>query len=406
MNTWKGDRFCAVALLFAASLFSLLMDRVIHLYFLEDFVTYERAARAFLAGRPLNVEYPFFSLLCFILPALFSDDPVRYGWFFFAQNFVLLSVFVWICFDFFDEIVDRQSARMGKLVLVASLLFFLPLVLSRYDIWVATLVIASVHVFLHRSGGTHLIACVLILLAGFMKIYAFLFLPIFLYTDFRLLQPRRFRGVVMAVLLSLVICVGIYVYRYQDTLFFLNYQYSRGIQIESVYSSVLLNLKSLQVIGDLVIGFDHGSFGVKGAAAQPLIWISTVLLLLLEGVLYAFYVINFKPFTKEKAVDFLTLTLLAFLITSKVLSTQFFIWLFPWIIVSLLNHKAKSTSMLYIYFLMLFLTFILFPLNFGATISGATKTNILLLMRNGLLVTLFITIFRCRMAKQPIVNSL
>ena len=104
----------AILLLFVASLISILLDKVIHLYFLEDFTVYERAARAFLAGQDLNVEYPLFSLICFIIPAIFSNGSSQYGWFFFIQNFLILAVFIWLSFDFFEKTLNKNECLISN----------------------------------------------------------------------------------------------------------------------------------------------------------------------------------------------------------------------------------------------------------------------------------------------------
>ena len=370
------------------------MDKVIHLYFLEDFTVYERAARAFLTGRDLQVEYPLFSLICFILPAILSSNSSQYGWFFFIQNFFVLALFIWISFDFFEKALDNKDSLIGKFFLIASLLFFLPLLLSRYDIWVALIVVTSVHLFLYKSGKSHLVSYVLIIFAGFIKIYPFLFLPIFLYTDFKFLQPDRFRTVLFTVFSFFIFCLSINFCRYHDMIYFLNYHHSRGIQIESIYSSVLLNLKSMGVIRHLTIGFDHGSFGVSGEMTDQLKWISTPLLILLESCVYILYIKKLTSLKKEMIVNFLSLTILAFLITAKVLSTQYLIWLFPFIIAALIFLKGRNKILFCLYFVLLFITFILFPLSFGSVISGSIKTNILLLIRNITLIILFVELLR------------
>ncbi len=384
----------AILLLFIAALISILLNKVIHLYFLEDFTVYERAARAFLKGQDLKLEYPIFSLICFIVPALFSNNSSQYGWVFFIQNFLILAVFICISFDFFEKTLDKKESRISKLFLLVSLFFFLPLLLSRYDIWVGLIVISSVYLFMYKTDKLHLVSYILIIFAGFIKIYPFLFLPIFLYTDFELLQSNKFRSVLFSVIAFFTFCLLINLLKYEDTIYFLTYHYSRGIQIESTYSSLLLNLKSIGVIDHLKIGFDHGSFGVSGDAANKLKIISTPLLILIEGLIYILYIKSCSPFKKDRFINFLSLTLLAFLITSKVLSTQFFIWLFPFIIVSLILLKGTSRHLLVLFFLLVFITFVLFPLSFGLVISGSIKTNILLLIRNIILIILFMELLR------------
>ena len=281
-----------------------------------------------------------------------------------------------------------------QLFLLVSLLFFLPLLLSRYDIWVGLIVLSSVYLFMYKTGKLHLVSYILLVVAGFIKIYPFFLLPIFLYTDFKLLQSNQFRSVLLSLFAFFGFCLLINLYRYDDAIYFLTYHYSRGIQVESSYSSMLLNLKSIGIIDHLKIGFDHGSFGVSGDVANKLKYISTPLLIFVEGLVYILYMKSYDRFKKDRFINFLSLTILAFLITAKVLSTQYFIWLFPSIIVSLVLLKGKNRHLFVLFFLLVFITFILFPLSFGLVISGSIKTNILLLVRNFILIILFVELLR------------
>ena len=142
----------------------------------------------------------------------------------------------------------------------------------------------------------------------------------------------------------------------------INYHSQRGIQIESTYSAFLLMLDKLGLIHVNVV-FNFGSWNLASPLASSLAKLSTYLLALFLVIAYWFIYGQMKPgksqFTRLGAYSLLVIVIT--LITSKVFSPQYLIWLIP--IIPLVFGPLRY-AILVVFVAMGALTYYIFPVHY------------------------------------------
>ncbi len=170
-------------------------------------------------------------------------------------------------------------------------------------------------------------------------------MPFLLLSEWR--APRRWMRLATSLLILSVTAAGPFVIQYAIsgpgvfTLF--RYHSERGIQLESVYASLML-LGSVCSI-PARIAFDHGAFELVGSLAQPMKTASTVLLLgLLSGLGLRALLLGSR-FTREEAYRTALFLIPAAAVLSPVLSPQYFVWMIPlWILLAMEILPERMTA--------------------------------------------------------------
>jgi len=114
----------------------------------------------------------------------------------------------------------------------------------------------------------------------------------------------------------------------KQSISFLSYHALRGIQIESVAAGFIYLINKLHLTS-LSLVYNFGAYHLAFPASSIVIKLLTVALV----ILLSFAVLTIARSPQSDAVDFIpragTLLLLAFIVTSKVFSVQYMIWLIP-----------------------------------------------------------------------------
>lgn len=303
------------------------LERYVALQMLDGQVPY----RDFLS------EYPPLALLSFLIPALLFPSPTAYGFAFAAQMLLLDLVVLFIL----ASLASRLKMRLWH-VLGIYTLFLLAvglLVTGRYDLLPAMLVLAALYAFI---SGRNKSAWALLALGTMAKVYPIIIAPIFV---LYLLRQRRygqligggvtFLGVILVLTLPWVVLSADGFWQ------FLSYHAERGLHSESSYGSLLLTGQALgltQLKAQLTFGSWNLVSPVADSLAKVSVYISAGLLL---GI-YALYarliwrrpgpVAGTAAPDAVAAASLLRYSLLAVLIillSSKLFSAQFLIWLCP-----------------------------------------------------------------------------
>jgi hypothetical protein len=210
---------------------------------------------------------------------------------------------------------------------------------------------------------------------------------------------------------------------------FLRYHGTRGIQVESLYASIVLLLGSFGLPTRIVV--EYGAADVLSPLSATFARLSPILVLLsVGGLAVAFARRLARPSRGARApmlattephavLTYALVTLLGALITSKVLSTQYLIWVIP--LVALTPLPALPRAALFVTFLGLCtLTAAIFPYlyfhdvvgmipdpvsgGFTTNYAGATRLGKqVLFARNGLLLTL--AVWLAARLRRPAVES-
>jgi hypothetical protein len=404
------------------------------------------------------IEYPPLALSAVLLPAAFLDPPRDDSYFpAYASVFRLLMALVdglgfglvwWLAARLYpDEGPVPQALRLGLYTVAGFLLGHV--LYDRLDQLLAVAIVATLALLLTRARPVWFLAGLAV--AIHLKLIPLLLVPLLLLASVRPSPPsvgpgwprardglrqlaRNGGGLLALVALLLLPFYGLWGARCLD---FLRYHGTRGIQVESLYASIVLLLGSFGLPTRIVV--EYGAADVLSPLSGTFARLSPILVLLSVGALaVAFARRLVRSFggapgetsapgpsrrssgrgparapmlatTEPHAVlTYALVTLLAALVTSKVLSTQYLTWLIPLIALTPLRPGARAA--LFVAFLGLCtLTAAIFPYYyfhdvvgmipdpasgaFTTNYAGATRLGKLLLFgRNGLLLTLAIVL--------------
>ena len=191
-------------------------------------------------------------------------------------------------------------------------------------------------------------------------------------------------GILTFTAVCLVIALPFLIIGPESILNLVSYHAQRGVQLESTYSTLLLAADKLGLIS-VEPGFSFGSWNVTGGLADILARLSTYLLVLFLFAAYWFIYGRTQPgkltFTRLGTYALLVLTIV--LVTSKVLSPQYLIWLLPFIplIISPWRHAITA-----VFVVIGTLTYYIFPLRYLSLIEMDVVPVAVLISRNALLV--------------------
>ena len=168
------------------------------------------------------------------------------------------------------------------------------------------------------------------------------------------------------------------------------YHLQRGIQLESTYSSFLLIFDKLGLTQVNTV-FNFGSWNLAGGPAEALTKLSSYLLVILLLIAYWFIYRRTKPGKSQstRLWAYALLVLCIVLITSKVLSPQYLIWLIP---VLPLVLQRGCYIILVVFVLTGLATYYLFPQAYLDLMDLRTVPVVVLFIRNLLLIALTVLV--------------
>jgi hypothetical protein len=402
-----------------------------------------RAAAEGIAAPPpydFQVEYPPLAMAVIILPQRLigaardaSGSPLpalnRYRMLFRGMlalvDAALFSTLLWLIGQLFPGEGDRSAAERLALYVAGGLVLG-HLLYDRLDLLMAALIVFAFALLVSRA---HILwSWLLFALAVHYKLVPLLLAPVWIIGAMAPRTPdeplhgvvRRLIGMALALSAVLVLpFLPLYLWAGRSGMAFLSFHWLRGVEIESVAASLLV--LSRAVAGRrLEVVSEFGGQDAKAPLAPLLGAISPVVTLLAIAVGSGFLMreaVRGKPASvgadgsirlarrsPRLFFDWTAALLLLAMTTSKVLSSQYFVWLLP--LAGLLDAPPRRRRAHGLAFLMLFaLTAAIFPgfyfeeilgeriakgkdgIFIGPTRIGAA----LLLARNGLLVALTAT---------------
>jgi hypothetical protein len=351
----------------------------------NDLSLYRQAGESILRGevpyRNFFIEYPPGSLPAFVPPALFSASQASYINLFSLEMALTLVVTLLL-----TALGARRLGGSGTWILpaatfVLAALLLYPVAVTRYDAVVAlTLGLA---VFFATLGGRYLPLAYASLGLG----TAAKFVPLLAVLPLALTRRGVARGCGVFLAVVALFFVPFALLGRRGLLQSFAYQAERGLQVESLAASVLMFLHSAKSIV-----FEHGAFEVRGEGAGLATSLTPILTLLLLAVTGFAMWWEFRrcgglevgAFPRHAAA-----LILAFMLGSRVLSPQYLIWLLP--LVPLSAGGLVGTIICVLFLAACFTTTLVFPIHYADLLSFRYPGPELLVARNLLLVTLWIT---------------
>jgi glycosyl transferase family 87 len=277
--------------------------------------------------RDVRVEYPPGALPTFVVPSLLAEDGDQESfrrWFetlmWIAGAVCLLGVVLTL------TAVGASGARIAAaaLFVAASPLALGSVFLSRYDLWPAALTALALAAFV---SGRERVGLAVLGLGAATKVYPALLAPLFLAFLWRTRGRREalVGGGVFVAATALVV-VPFAVLSPDGVWAALTRQASRGLQIESLGSAVLLAAHHVGGLG-IEMRSSAGSQNLVGTAPDVLAAAHTAV----QGLAVAAVWVAFArgPVDRERLLRASATCVCAFVALGKVVSPQFLIWLIP-----------------------------------------------------------------------------
>jgi uncharacterized membrane protein len=334
--------------------------------------------------RDFDVEYPPLSLVSFVGPRLFTESPSVYADAFMVEMLLLNLAGLVLVAALARRLGQSPWATLG--IYTVGLLAVGPIIGERYDLLPAVLVLATLYAFI---SGHHRLAWAALALATMAKLYPVVIAPLFIIFY---LSRRQYRqagegvGVFAATTAAVVLpALALSASGFWDSF---TYHAERGIQIESTWGSILLLGQTLGA-SPVELSFDHGSLNVVSPASDAFAALSVVLMAALLLLVYALYaqkrLSSASAGDQEDAggiINYSLLAVLAFMITSKVFSPQYIVWLYP--LVPLVVGQWRNAC--WVLFVVIgALTRYIFPAHYAELTRGQEGVINLLVWRNALL---------------------
>ncbi len=393
---------CSVALLATLGAFTLLSNI---LPTADDVDIYFRYTRWTLSGelpyRDFVIEYPPFSLVFFIIPGLLCYplgglEIERYKLLFHTECFALNLATLWLAYALLKQLYPAVSSkahhnlswRMAAFTF-GSILISLYL-MQRFDVGATFLTILAIWLFYKHQPLWSGVALGL----GFTaKLYPGILLPLvllyFLYVknDWRSIW-RYLTGFSLA---CVVVLVPFILTGSEGLKVFLSYHIDRGIELETIYATIIVFGSYLGLTHALSMT-DHGGLGLASDWVKPLATASTILTF--AGLLVIYYFIwrtlsrNGGRVRLDWFVNVVSLTILWFILANKVLSPQYLVWLLPFV------PMWRGWNKTILFLITLPLSFIPFPFLIDWLARLDALPFIILAVRNGLLAAIFVMLAR------------
>jgi hypothetical protein len=334
--------------------------------------------------RDYVIEYPFLAFVLFLVPRLFTSD---FRWFQVGFAAELLAFDAAAVYLVARRVVrDEGPAQVPRRLAWYTLFFasLCPLLVGRYDLAPTAVAFAAADWWF---GGQPVRGGVAAAVGALLKIFPGLVaLPAVLH-DVVTPGRRRWRGLGALVTTLAAGSALWWAVAGPGVLSTFRYHGERGLEVESLYAGLVFLAGSLS--GRQVPWVkDHDSFHVApewGALAERFVLPLQVAALVL--VLW-----RFRRTGMADGLRYAGATILAVVVTAKVLSPQFMIWLIPFMVVLRGETGDRARR---IFLLACVVTTVLYPIGFLAAVLGGYLLGILLLnYRNlSLLVLLWLLLY-------------
>jgi uncharacterized membrane protein len=283
-------------------------------------------------------EYPPLALLTFIIPALFFRSLSPYFTAFAAEIFLfdLLAIALIV---YISRRLNMSTARSFTLYTLFIAFVAGPIVIQRYDLVPAVLILAALAALIKGKNKT---AWAVLALGVMTKLYPLVIAPLFVIWHITKSQYKQLvRGVIVFLAVIFVIAIPWIIIDAQGFWGSISYHLERGLHAESFGGSLVLLGQLLgwtQVEG----GFSYGSYNLTSPLADNISTASFYIMAAILIALYLLFALQLKkgqdsitsletPAIETEALllRYASLAVIAFLLSSKVFSIQYVIWLCP-----------------------------------------------------------------------------
>ncbi len=354
--------------------------------------------------RDFTLGYPPLALAAFSLPRVLTlgrsitlDD---YAWLFVIENVVFSTLAILSIL----RILSRRrpaNARMGSslVVYVLGATILAPVLLWRYDMFVALLTIAAMLCIL-RSRPT--LAGIFLGLGVSAKLYPIILLLIFGINCIASRDRRALLRLAAGGMIGMAIALLPITLIYPEWLsVFLDQHVQRGVQVESVASGLILFANTLGIT-NVGLTSSYGACHLASPVADAVVGWMPFISIISIGIVLICCLFRFRheratfgEITRESLTAYVAIGLLAFIVTNKVFSPQYLIWLLPFVPFLRLRFNI-------LLLLICTLTILIYPICYDLLLAFDPVAVIALNLRNALVVALLLWLLK---DYQPIFRS-
>jgi uncharacterized membrane protein len=311
------------------------------------------------------------------------------------DSYIWAFIFEILVFDLLGIILISLMSKKLKLnrwytlvIYTIALLAIGPLITIRFDLIPAIITLFSIYLFIK---GQNKAAWTVLAIGTFTKLYPAILVPIFL---IHLLQQHQkgkaIAGMAAFAITSAIIILPVLIMSPEGLWQSFAYHAQRGLQIESTYASFLELGYAFKFI-KLDFVYNFGSWHLVSQLADIFAKASFAVTLLCLVAVYWFYYKENKSLAKSISdqsirmnsegllINYSIVIIIVFILTTKVFSPQFIIWIYPFIPLTMGRWGTVSALMFIMVGLM---TFFVFPEYYESIRTGYLPVIIMLVLRN------------------------
>ncbi len=346
----EKDHLLMVLASFAVLLFVLVfMSGTAELDVLNFYAHSEAIKSGQMPYRDFVFEFPPFSLVFFIIPGLFTSDLETYALLFGLEVVVCIA----LTLHFTLLICERIGANKLAVTFIFTMFFLMYFPIRKFDIFPACATLIALYFFMERRFG---LAYGFAAFATLTKIYPALIILLFLMLNMLDKSGRRERNIAVGV----VACAAVSVMAvgplmlagvpFTDCLGFIGFHADRGFQVESLFAEFVRVLTELGLTTSSIVPA-HDTHDVVGPLCDAVMPYWTAVVVIAIGAMFvvsARFVIRNSgrlgaEWNDRSLVLMATVIILMFMMTNKVFSTQYMVWIMP--MLALIPMMAKNADM-------------------------------------------------------------
>ncbi len=350
--------------------------------------------RGLIPYRDFTLEYPPGALPFFVLPKIWAADLFSFRRLF-MMEIMLVDLIGWFLLNIYGQkhgFSDKHMYAAGLLYITLPGLIGL-VAYQRFDFIPAVITLAAVMLYQQRRWSW---AWIMLGFGFAVKLYPLLLAPIFLVRAYhrKNLPKEIISGIAVALLSAGVFWLPYLFVSGQKFWLFLSYHNQRGIQLESIYSGILIITHWFGY--PIKTGFSFGSWNTVSGVSPLLAKMSfLVMIILITAVLvHCFKVGEQRRLDDDDLPRLAGLMILAFIISGKVLSPQYLLWVIPFLVLALEENSRYRKIIWVMTGLLTFLSYLIYPVNYKGLVELDLWPSIILLIRNSLLVGVFYLLWK------------
>ncbi|MBT8366700.1 MAG: DUF2029 domain-containing protein, partial [Deltaproteobacteria bacterium] len=358
-----------------------------------------------------KVEYPPGALVLMVLPRIFTEAPIVYGYLF-AFMMLLADLAILLCLDrmaalvfgsqIHGDTVRRYKSTLLGLIYVLFTAFFGRLLFQHDDLIVALLLTAVIYAALRKKTA---VVDVLLAVGIWLNLTALVWLPLLWWYGFvgrdeplsskrilkisefmRALLPRVavLAGSLAVLFLPFILLAG------RSLAYMVQFHLARGTQLESTAAGILM--MAAKIFGvELSTEFTHHSMHLSGELGSQGAVVSAILSIIVFVVLTIYLARRMYDQREASARDGLLIrglpaVILALLATSKVFMPQYLVWIAPLAALLALDDHPRYREVGWRLFAVNLLSVVLFYFYYPDLRELHFLPGVLLLVRNVLVI--------------------